>query len=133
MYQGCFILKWVNLLNKLSERFYPEANAVSFDWIKAGPVLRKTSVFRVICVFLNPFCHWSLSVPPENRKLFIFWYFQVVWKETSGMLWLRDCLLVFSPFISSVLISRWITMKCEIYWTDLLLMNLPLIKRFNLS
>ena len=42
MYQGCFILKRVNLLNKLSERFYPEANALSFDWIKAGPVLRKT-------------------------------------------------------------------------------------------
>ena len=87
MYQGCFILKRVNLLNKLSERFYPEANALSFDWIKLDLYSGK-HVFRVICVFINPFCHWSLSVPPENRKHFIFWCFQVVWKETSGMLWL---------------------------------------------
>ena len=31
--------------------------------------------------------HWSLSIPPENIPL-VFWCFQGVYKETSGMKWI---------------------------------------------
>ena len=31
-------------------------------------------------------CYWSLSIPPENiRKILVFWYFQGVQKEISGI------------------------------------------------
>ena len=33
-------------------------------------------------------CHWSLCIPPEKiRKPEVFWCFQMVQKETSGMKW----------------------------------------------
>ena len=36
-------------------------------------------------------CHWSLLVPPENiRKPLVFWWFQGVSKEISGMKWVNQ-------------------------------------------
>ena len=48
-------------------------------------------------------CHWALSIPPENiRKPKIFWCFQGVSKETSGMKWVtllsKSSLIIFSKF-----------------------------------
>ena len=35
-------------------------------------------------------CHWTLSIPPGNKKnLKVFWCFQGVSKETSGMRWVN--------------------------------------------
>ena len=46
-------------------------------------------------------CHWSLLIPPENiRKPLVFWCFQGVSKEISGMKWINSTLVSYEVMIS---------------------------------
>ena len=45
---------------------------------------------NIVTKKLTDLCNWSLCIPPENiRKPLVFWCFQVVWKESSGMKWVN--------------------------------------------
>ena len=51
-------------------------------------------------------CYWSISIPIENiKKPLFFWCFQGIWKETSGMKWVKGCVRYI--FARLFCISKW--------------------------
>ena len=51
--------------------------------------------------FLLTHCHWSLSIPPENRKPKFFWCFQGASKETCDMKCVKEITQQF-PFFFQI-------------------------------
>ena len=58
-------------------------------------------------VFLNPFHATNLFLyPPKSiKKSPVFWHFQGVWKETSGMKWVQMSLILWTESFPSCLIQ----------------------------
>ena len=72
---------WRDTSSKLKSKLEVKFSETYFFW---------WCLYRLIKTGWLISCHWSLSIPPENiEKPEVFWCFQGVSKETSGMMWVN--------------------------------------------
>ena len=53
-------------------------------------------------------CHWSLSIPPENMRKPLSFFFQGVMKETSDMIWVSELMSFCKTSYVNVLMLRFL-------------------------